>query len=120
VAGTKAPRVTSFCEPDVRAVSLLTDDLERTRRLVLTALGGLACDSEPAERLRQTVQVFLAEKGSYLATAERLHLHKNTVKYRVDKAMEGRGRPVGEDRFDLELALMACDRLGPAVLAPAE
>jgi DNA-binding PucR family transcriptional regulator len=96
----------------------LAGDLESARRLVATSLGRLAGDSEQAERLRHTVQVFLAEKGSYLATAERLHLHKNTVKYRVDKAMEGRGRPVAEDRFDLELALMACDRLGPAVLGP--
>lgn len=118
VAGPHAPRVTSFCEPDVRAVSLLAGDLEQARRLVATSLGGLACNSDHAERLRHTVQVFLAEKGSYLATAERLHLHKNTVKYRVDKAMEGRGRPVAEDRFDLELALMACDRLGAAVLGP--
>lgn len=116
VAGGRAPRVTSFCEPDVRAVSLLAGDLEQTRRLVTTALGDLAVDTEQSERLRRTVQVFLAEKGSYLATAERLHLHKNTVKYRVDKAMSGRGRPISDDRFDLELALMACDRLGAAVL----
>jgi sugar diacid utilization regulator len=55
--------------------------------LVRKALGPLAADTEPAARLRETLQVFLAEKGSYLATAERLHLHENAVKYRVDKAL---------------------------------
>ncbi len=50
------------------------------------------------------MRVFLAEKGSYTATSERIHLHKNTVKYRMKRATEQRGRPVDENRFDLELA----------------
>jgi sugar diacid utilization regulator len=117
VAGELSETVTTFAEPGVRAVSLLTGDLASARDLVVDALGGLAADEESAERLRETLLVFLSEGGSYLATAERIHMHKNTVKYRVDKAIELRGRPLDHDRFNLELALLACRWLGRAVLS---
>ena len=115
-AGSAAHRVTSYAEAGVRVASLLTGDLAQTRELVAEALGGLASDDESAERLRETLLIFLAEKGSYQATGERTHLHRNTVKYRVDKAIETRGRPLDEDRLNLEVALLACAWLGPAVL----
>ena len=69
--------------------------------------------------LRDTLRVFLQESGSFKATAERLTLHKNTVQYRVRKAEESLGRPVGEDRLQVELALLASQWLGPAVLRHA-
>ena len=95
---------------------MLATDIEGTRRLVEKALGALAADTESAERLRSTLLTFLGEKGSYTATAERVHLHKNTVKYRVDKAVEERGRPLDDERLELELALIACRWLGAEVL----
>ena len=58
-------------------------------------------------------------RGSFVAAAERLHVHKNTVKYRVDRAVAARGRPLDEDRLELELALVATRWLGRAVLGPA-
>lgn len=116
VAGDRAAHVTSYDEPGVRTVALLTDDLAAARELVASSLGGLAVDDEGAERLRDTLLTFLSEKRSYLATAERVHLHKNTVKYRVDKAIEARGRAIDDDRLNLELALLAARWLGPAVL----
>ncbi|NEA30584.1 hypothetical protein G3I17_02705 [Streptomyces sp. SID13031] len=115
----RADRVTAFTDPQVRAAAMLAADLEGTRRLVRNALGSLAADTETAARLRETLQVFLAEKGSYLATAERVHLHKNTVKYRVDKALEERGRSLDDERLELELALVACRWLAGSVLSPA-
>ena len=51
-------------------------------------------------------------------TAERLTLHKNTVQYRVRKAEECLRRPIGPDRLQLELALLASHWLGRAVLRP--
>jgi DNA-binding PucR family transcriptional regulator len=54
--------------------------------------------------------------GSYTVTAERMVLHKNTAQYRVRKAEEALGAPVGERRADLELALRACHYLGRSVL----
>ena len=61
------------------------------------------------------MHVFLSTGSSYQEAAERLSLHKNTVFYRVRKAQEVRGRKVAEDRFVVELALLACHWLGPAV-----
>jgi hypothetical protein len=116
VAQDRARGVTAYNDPEVRAAALLCTDLEATRRLVGAALGGLAEDSEGAERLRETLRVFLSTRNSFSATAELVHLHKNTVKYRVDRAVELRGRGVDEDRLDLELALIACRWLGPAAL----
>lgn len=116
VAGEQAARVTPYSDSGVRAASLLAADLDAARRLVSDALGGLAADNEASERLRDTLLIFLSEKSSYLATSERVHLHKNTVKYRVDKAVEARGRALDDDRLELELALIACRWLGRAVL----
>jgi DNA-binding PucR family transcriptional regulator len=62
--------------------------------------------------------VFLENGGSYKATAERLLLHKNTVQYRIRRAEESLGRPVGESRQDVELALRVSYWLGEAVLRP--
>lgn len=119
IAQDRARALTSYADPEVRAAALLSANMDATRRLVRTALGGLAENTDGAERLRETLRVFLSTRNSFAATAELVHLHKNTVKYRVDKAVEVRGRGVDEDRLDLELALIACRWLGPAVL-PSE
>lgn len=116
-AQDRARRMTSFVDAEVRAAAMLVADLDGTRRLVAKALGELAADTENAARLRETLQVFLAEKGSYTATAERVHLHKNTVKYRIDRAVDERGRSLDHERLELELALVACRWLGSSVLA---
>jgi DNA-binding PucR family transcriptional regulator len=63
--------------------------------------------------------IFLRSGGSYKTTAEQLMLHKNTVQYRIRKAEESLGRPVGDSRHDVELALLASHWLGSAVLRPA-
>jgi len=86
------------------------------RDWVLGTLGGLAADDEQHARLRETLLVFLHSGGSYKATAEQLVLHKNTVQYRIRKAEESLGRPVGQNRQDVELALKASQWLGSSVL----
>jgi DNA-binding PucR family transcriptional regulator len=47
-----------------------------------------------------------------------MHLHKNTIQYRVRKAEEARGRPLADGRLDVEVALLACRLLGSTVLRP--
>ncbi|WP_406145150.1 PucR family transcriptional regulator [Streptomyces sp. NBC_01012] len=116
IGADRAHQITSFTAPGVRAAAILASDLTIARDLVTSMLGGLVQDDEGVERLRETLTVFLQENQSFVATAARIHLHKNTVKYRVDKAVQLRGRPIDEDRFDLELALAACRWLGPTVL----
>jgi DNA-binding PucR family transcriptional regulator len=83
---------------------------------VHAVLGGLARDDEPTARLRDTVWAYLSEGGSRAAAAGALHLHRNTIQYRLGKAERARGRPLDDDRLALEVALLACRVLGPAVL----
>jgi hypothetical protein len=83
---------------------------------VLETLRSLADDDDHNASLRETLQVFLKEGGSFKTTAERLTVHKNTVQYRIRKAEESLGRPVDADHLQIELALLASHWLGAAVL----
>jgi len=49
-------------------------------------------------------------------TAEQLMLHKNTVKYRICKAQESLGWPVGDNHHEVELAVQASHWLGSFML----
>jgi DNA-binding PucR family transcriptional regulator len=106
-------RVTTFTE--VGALALICADQDAARRWVAATLSDLAIDDEPHARLRDTLLTYL-RTGSYTATAERMVLHKNTAQYRVGKAEEALGAPMGERRADVELALRACHYLGRSVL----
>ena len=116
-AGSPAPRAVAFGE--VAPVAMMLGSSELLRAWVIGTLAGLAADDEHHARLRETLLVFLQAGGSYKTTAERLMLHKNTVQYRIRKAQESLGRPVGDDRQDVELALRASQWLGSSVLLPA-
>jgi len=116
-AGPSGRPVTSFGE--VAPVALMAGSADLLRVWVLDTLGALASDDEHNARLRGTLGVFLQENGSYKATAERLTLHKNTIQYRIRKAEESLGRPIGGNRLHIELALLASEWLGPAVLRQA-
>ena len=115
-AGSPTPRSVAFSE--VAPVAMMLGSADLLRAWVLGTLAGLATDDEHHARLRDTLLVFLQTGGSYKATAERLTLHKNTVQYRIRKAEESLGRPVGENQHDVELALRASHWLGSSVLRP--
>jgi PucR C-terminal helix-turn-helix domain/GGDEF-like domain len=115
-AGSAPARVVAFSE--VAPVAMMLGSNELMRAWVSTTLGGLATDDEHHARLRDTLLTFLQLGGSYKMTAERLVLHKNTVQYRIRKAEESLGRPVGENRYDVELTLRATQWLGSSVLQP--
>ncbi len=114
VAGRHRARLTPFIE--VAPLAMMCADLDSARAWVAETLGALAVDDERHALLRHTARVFLANGGSYTATADQLSLHRNTAQYRVHKAEEFRGRPLREGRLDVELALLACHWLGRAVL----
>jgi DNA-binding PucR family transcriptional regulator len=116
-AGPSGQLVTSFGE--VAPLALMSGSIELLRTWVTETLGALADDDEHNARMRDTLRVFLQENGSYKTTAERLMLHKNTVQYRVRKAEESLRRPIAQDRLHIELALLASQWLGHAVLRPA-
>ncbi|TDP31945.1 helix-turn-helix domain-containing protein [Nocardia ignorata] len=97
---------------DVALTGLLADDATRVQVWAGRVLGGLMGTDETAARLRETVRVFLDARGSYTDAAARLHVHKNTVHYRVRKAEEVLGHSLTEHRLDIEVALLACAQLG--------
>jgi hypothetical protein len=57
--------------------------------------------------LRETLYAFLDNSGSWSRTAEAMHLHVNTVRYRIGRVEELTGRDLSklEDRVDVFLAL---------------
>jgi hypothetical protein len=114
-SGEHLPPVLSFARVSIAA--MLSEDLDALRTWVGRTLGELARDDEGMARLRETVRLFLETGGSFTDAAARLHLHKNTVHYRVRKAEEIRGRPLTDGRLDVEVALVACEQLGHRVLA---
>ena len=116
-AGSPPPRAVTFSE--VAPVAMMLGSSDLLRAWVLSTLADLATDDEHHARLRDTLLVFLQMGGSYKATAERLTVHKNTVQYRLRRAEESLGRPVGENQHDVELALRASHWLGSSVLKPA-
>ena len=116
-AGSPPPRAVTFSE--VAPVAMMLGSSDLLRAWVLSTLADLATDDEHHARLRDTLLVFLQMGGSYKATAERLTVHKNTVQYRLRRAEESLGRPVGENQHDVELALRASRWLGSSVLKPA-
>ncbi|SPM28492.1 PucR family transcriptional regulator, partial [Mycobacterium terramassiliense] len=111
-----APTVIAAGDPGLSIVARLGGDVAATRDWVITVLGDLA--SENDARLRKTLRVFLGCGSSYKVAAEELNMHANSVKYRVGRAVARRGREIGADRLDVEVALLACHWYGSAVLPP--
>ncbi|MFG3097704.1 PucR family transcriptional regulator [Streptomyces sp. NPDC048202] len=98
-------RVLAF--DDIAVAALLTDDAEDLERWITRVLGALVTDAPGIGQLRDTVMAYLSSGGSYTQAAARLHLHKNTVHYRIRKAEELLGRPLAEGRLEVEVALLA-------------
>ncbi|WP_301122652.1 PucR family transcriptional regulator [Mycolicibacterium fortuitum] len=114
-AGTAG--VTAADDPGLAAAALIGENIDDAREFVAQTLGPLASDTANDARLRETLRVYLHDGASYKSAGEKLNLHFNSVKYRVGRAVERRGRPVGDDRLDVELALLLCHRYGTAVLS---
>ncbi|WP_228709199.1 PucR family transcriptional regulator [Amycolatopsis keratiniphila] len=100
-------------------LALVAADTAAVATWVRTVLGALADDDEQHRRMRETVWAYLSSGSSLMLASQELHLHKNTIQYRLRKAEQARGRPLAEGRIDVEVALLACRLLGPAVLRPA-
>lgn len=116
-AGESSPRVVRFEE--IAPIAALSTDLDFARIWVRTTLRELATADDTHERLRQTALVFLANGASFTAAADALHIHKNTVHYRIQQAEDLLGRSLRESRIELELALLACKWMRGAVLSAA-
>jgi DNA-binding PucR family transcriptional regulator len=115
-SGSNALRLTAASDPGLSTAALLGGNVGTARVWVAEVLGPLASHTENDERLRETLRVFLRAGSSFKAAAEELHLHSNSIKYRVQRAIERRGRPISDGRLDVEVALLLCHWYGSAVL----
>jgi DNA-binding PucR family transcriptional regulator len=117
-ARSSTATVIAASDPGLSVVARLGGDVADTRGWVASVLGDLATDNENDARLRETLRLFLGCGSSYKVAADELSMHFNSVKYRVGRAVARRGREIGSDRLDVELALLACHWYGAAVLQP--
>jgi DNA-binding PucR family transcriptional regulator len=103
---------------DVATIALMASDVKELGRFVTDVLGDLGVDDERNEWLRETLREFLARNRSYLATAEAMTLHRNTIQYRVTQAMELCGQSFGDPDavFRVQTALEVCRWMAPVVL----
>ncbi|WP_306357194.1 MULTISPECIES: PucR family transcriptional regulator [unclassified Nocardia] len=84
----------------------IPDQLQR--RFAERVLGPVVeYDRKTGAGLVRTLEVFLGCEGSWRQAAERMHLHLNTVRYRIGRVEELTGRDLGrlDDRLDLYLAV---------------
>ncbi|SHU51384.1 Regulator of polyketide synthase expression [Mycobacteroides abscessus subsp. abscessus] len=116
VSGFVDRRVMAASDPGLPVATLLGDDVGSVGAWVAEILGPLASDTENDERLRETLRVFLRTGSSFKAAADEMHLHSNSIKYRVNRAISRRGAPIADDRIEVEVALLLCHWFGQAVL----
>lgn len=101
---------------DLEVTALTAQDHDRAAEFVTDTLGSLAADTPTAERLRETLRIYLDEAENAPRAAVRLHTHRNTVLQRVSRATELLGHHPGEHRLALMLALELAHQLGPRIL----
>ncbi|WP_068163984.1 PucR family transcriptional regulator [Rhodococcus phenolicus] len=93
------------------AVGLLAAVPDRVRRAFADRTLGQVLDYDRRSRagLMTTLEAFLDCDGSWRRTADRLHLHPNTVRYRIGRveALTGRNLAHTGDRLDVFLAVRA-------------
>jgi DNA-binding PucR family transcriptional regulator len=90
---------------DVGVLALASRDTELACAFVEAHLGSLSADDEKSRSLRETLRVFLQERGSPAATAARMRLHRNTVVKRIEKIEESLDTPIDRGSLNLRVAL---------------
>ena len=79
-------------------------------------------DAQHGTELLRTLTAFFANDGHWRQTAAELHIHHNTLHYRLDRVARLTGRPIesSEYRVDYALALAVPAELSPTQRPPPE
>lgn len=109
-------RVVAYGQPGVALIAMLAHDTTGLSDWVQGVLGPLAADTEAGARHRETLLAYLGSGCSTKLAAERLHLHRNTVRYRIERMTEMLDEDLDTIRLDLEVALRCVQHLGQPVL----
>jgi DNA-binding PucR family transcriptional regulator len=105
---------------DVDMLTMLTHRDDIARQFVRRELGDHAAPDEATAVLRATLKCYLDNERSLSAAAEALHVARNTVAYRVQRAETLRGREVGVRRMQLQAALALLEEFGDGFIAVSE
>ena len=112
-------RTVAFADLGVYRVIARVEDQEALEEFRREYLGPLEdYDARHAAELVETLEGFFACNGNHARAAEVLHLHRNTLLYRLDRIQSITGRDLGdaETRLSLQLALKI-RRVFPTILA---
>lgn len=118
--GVFPDRPVTWCAEHLSGLILTTDEF-LVRELVRRCLAPLATlTAKQRTRLSETLLARLETSGSAPEIASRLHIHPQTVRYRLRQleALFGDRLRDPDDRFDLEVALRAHRLFDPAIPAP--
>ncbi|GAB0101203.1 hypothetical protein JMUB6875_01670 [Nocardia sp. JMUB6875] len=120
-----AAAASTAARDDTAPVSLRVADIDSAVGLLTAVPGGLQrrfaervlgpvleYDRRHRAGLLETLAVFLGCEGSWRQAADRMHLHLNTVRYRIGRIEELTGRDLGrlDDRLDLYLAVRTLEQ----------
>ena len=97
------PTVWRFREVEIALLASV--DFARAQRLVSTRLEGLLGTTRQETELRDALRVYLDSRARPNETALRLHVTRNTVSARVQKASQRLLRPLDDDTLGLHVAL---------------
>jgi PucR family transcriptional regulator, purine catabolism regulatory protein len=84
-----------------------------------TVLGPVECwDEEHNSELVRTLAAFLDNDGHWRRTATQLHIHHNTLHYRLQRVSRLTGRPIDAVTSRVDLALALAIPRAPAAVSP--
>ena len=108
--GDRGPSVASFDELGVFQILAEAQDPNTVGRFVRTWLGALLdYDETRGAELVPTLTAYLEAGSNYAQSARVLHVHRNTLRYRLRRIGEISGHDLGEPdvQFNLQLATRA-------------
>lgn len=97
---------------DIAVRALASVNLEQARDFVARELAALAASDDTTRRLAATLRTYLEENCGRAKTAKRLHIHENTVAYRLRRVEELLGGPLDERTLERRVALALVDLVG--------
>lgn len=100
----QCPAITYYADIELRY--LVSADREAYAAFRSRTLAGLTGSDAGSERLRETLRTYIRCGRSRDATAAALDVHKNTVRYRLDRVREILGHDVDSHIVELHLALL--------------
>jgi hypothetical protein len=100
-----APKKRTWLYRDHQLAVLAVADVSSAESFIRDQLGQLIADDEGTMTVRHAIEVFLDSEMNRVRAANALHVHRNTLAYRLDRAAELRGRPLTEEWVELATAL---------------